>query len=59
MKVKALADMSVPMLDRAHISAGEILDVPETQGDGSPIIWPPEYWEVVAEKPAKSAKKEG
>ncbi len=60
MKVKALGDQACDFVPGKWVTAGQVVDVPETQGDGTPLIWAPEYWEVVvAEKPAKSAKKEG
>ena len=51
----------VPLLDR-EVAGGEVVDVPDAQPDGSPIIWPEATWEPVAEpvvapeKPAKTSK---
>ena len=48
--------LDVPLLGRA-VEADETVDVPDVQGDGtSPIVWPPDKWEPVADKPA--AKKD-
>ena len=49
--------LDVPLLDRV-VEADEIVDVPDVQADGvSPIVWPSNRWEPVADKPAKSAGK--
>ena len=53
--------LDVPLLDRL-VDADETVDVPDFQADGeSPIVWPPDKWEAVAEpKPAaKAAAKAG
>jgi hypothetical protein len=54
--------LDVPLLDRI-VDADETVEVPDTQPDGSPIIWPGNRWEdaappkVAAEKPAKDTGK--
>ena len=59
-KVKNISGgpLDVPLLDRV-IEADEIVEVPDVQADGvSPVVWPPDKWEPVADKaPAKSAGK--
>lgn len=56
--------LDVPLLDRV-VEDGETVDVPDFQADGeSPVIWPANRWEPVAEpkvKPetAKSGKAAG
>ena len=47
--------LDVPLLDRT-VQADEVVDVPDVQGDGeSPIVWPGDKWEPVAE-PEKAPK---
>ena len=47
--------LDVPLLDRV-VEADEIVDAPDFQADGtSPIVWPPDKWQPVADKPAKAA----
>ena len=56
-KVKNISGgpLDVPLLDRL-VEADEIADVPDVQADGeSPIVWPPDKWEPVAE-PRAAAK---
>ena len=53
--------LDVPLLDRV-VEADEVVDVPDMQPDGSPIIWPANRWEYVtplppAARPAKAAKE--
>jgi hypothetical protein len=48
--------LDVPLLDRV-VEADEVVEVPDTQPDGSPIIWPGNRWEPVIDKPAKSSPK--
>jgi hypothetical protein len=58
-KVKNISGgpLDVPLLDRV-VEDGEIVEVPDVQADGvSPIVWPPNRWEPVTVKPAKSAAK--
>ena len=44
--------LDVPVLGRS-VEADEVVGVPDFQPDGeSPIIWPPDKWEPVAEKNA-------
>ena len=56
-KVKNISGgpLDVPLLDRV-VEADEIAEVPDKQGDGSPIIWPPNRWEPVADPPKAPAK---
>ena len=54
-------DLDVPLLDRV-VEADEVVEVPDTQPDGSPIIWPDNRWEPVlpprpGARPAKTAKE--
>lgn len=61
MKVKNITDspLSSDFLPGGELGAGETAEVPDTQADGSELHWPPEYFEVVAEKKsAKSSKEE-
>ena len=56
-KVKNISGgaLDVPLLGRA-VEADEVADVPDFQADGvSPIVWPPDKWEPVADKAAKAA----
>ena len=39
----------VPFLGR-EVGAGEVVEVPETQPDGSPIIWPELIWAPAEEE---------
>jgi hypothetical protein len=59
-KVKNISGgpLDVPLLDR-QVEDGEVVDVPDVQGDGeSPVIWPPNRWEPVTDtKPAPKAAK--
>ena len=54
--------LDVPLLDRV-VEADEVVEVPDAQPDGSPIVWPPNRWQpvappkVAAEKPAKAVKE--
>jgi len=53
-KVKNISGgpLDVPLLDRI-VEADEVVDVPDVQGDGeSPIIWPGDKWQPVADKKA-------
>ncbi len=55
-KVKLLSGpRDVPLLGRV-VEEGEVVEVPDTQPDGSPIIWPETTWEPVADKPGKTVK---
>jgi hypothetical protein len=57
-KVKNISGgpLDVPLLERV-VEDGEVVDVPDVQADGeSPIIWPANRWEPVADTPAKAAK---
>lgn len=50
--------LDVPILGRV-VEADETVGVPDFQPDGtSPIVWPPDKWEPVADKKA-SSKKDG
>lgn len=49
-------ELDVPFLDRV-VAADEIVEVPDTQPDGSPIIWPDNRWQPVSAKEAKTAAK--
>lgn len=53
--------LDVPLLDRI-VEADEVVEVPDVQADGeSPIIWPANRWEPVAEPkvaPEKAAKSD-
>ena len=58
-KVKNISGgpLDVPFLDRV-VDADEVVDVPDVQADGeSPIVWPPDKWEPVAEPGAKAGAK--
>ena len=58
-KVKNISggELDVPLLGRS-VAADEVLDVPDFQADGtSPVVWPPDKWEPVADKPAQAAAK--
>lgn len=58
-KVKNISggELDVPLLGRS-VADGEVVDVPDVQADGvSPIVWPPDKWQPVADKPAKAAAK--
>ena len=60
-KVKNISGgpLDVPLLDRT-VGDGETVDVPDVQADGeSPIVWPPDKWQPVADKAAKAAAKDG
>ena len=46
--------LDVPLLDRV-VEADEVVEVPDTQPDGSPIVWPENRWELVT--PPKTASK--
>jgi hypothetical protein len=47
--------LDVPLLDRT-VEADEVVEVPDFQADGtSPVVWPPNRWEPVAEPKAKAA----
>ena len=49
--------LDVPLLDRV-VEDGETVEVPDVQADGeSPIVWPGDKWEPVAEPKAKSSGK--
>ena len=49
----------VPLLDR-EVADGEVVDVPDTQGDGtSPVVWPEATWQPVKDTPAKKADTSG
>lgn len=46
--------LDVPLLDRV-VEADEVVEVPDVQADGvSPIVWPGNRWEPVAEPKAKA-----
>jgi hypothetical protein len=48
--------LDVPVLGRV-VEDGEIAAVPDFQPDGvSPIVWPPDKWEPVADKAAATAE---
>jgi hypothetical protein len=48
--------LDVPILGRV-VEDGEITAVPDFQPDGvSPIVWPPDKWEPVADKAAAAAE---
>ena len=56
-KVKNISGgaLDVPLLDRI-VEADEVVEVPDTQPDGSPIVWPENRWEPVTDtKPAAKA----
>ena len=58
-KVKNISGgpLDVPLLDRV-VDDGEIVDVPDVQADGvSPIVWPENRWEPVADKKPSSSGK--
>jgi hypothetical protein len=45
----------VPLLDR-EVADGEVVDVPDVQGDGvSPVVWPSATWQPVKDTKAKTA----
>lgn len=45
--------LDVPLLDR-EVADGEVVEVPDFQGDGeSPIVWPPNRW-APADPPKKA-----
>jgi hypothetical protein len=47
--------LDVPLLDRV-VDDGEIVEVPDVQADGeSPVIWPGNRWQPVADKKAAKA----
>ncbi|HSZ38468.1 MAG TPA: hypothetical protein VK817_00775 [Trebonia sp.] len=51
--------LDVPLLGR-QVEADEVVEVPDFQPDSTdkdplPIIWPPDKWEPVADKPAAKA----
>ena len=47
--------LDVPLLDRV-VGDGDVVDVPDVQADGeSPIVWPPDKWQPVTDKAAKTA----
>ena len=49
--------LDVPLLDRI-VEADEVVEVPDSQPDGSPIVWPENRWEPVTDaKPAAKAAK--
>jgi len=57
-KVKNISGgpLDVPLLDRV-VEDGEVVDVPDVQGDGeSPIVWPGDKWEPVAAAKVKAEK---
>ena len=52
-------ELDVPLLGRS-VAADEIVEVPDfqpgsTDEDPLPIVWPPNRWEPVADKPAAKA----
>jgi hypothetical protein len=47
--------LDVPLLDRI-VEDGEVVEVPDAQPDGSPVVWPPNRWEPVTDTTAKAAK---
>ena len=54
-KVKNISGgpLDVPLLGRV-VEADEVAGVPDFQPDGvSPIVWPPDKWEPVADKTGK------
>jgi hypothetical protein len=56
MKLKALTDMTVGLLDSRHVSKGDVVEVP----DDPSVVWPEDLWEPVKEsKSTGSSKKEG
>lgn len=61
MKIRNITDspLSSDFLPGGELAAGKTAEVPDTQPDGSELVWPPEYFEVVADKTtAKSSKEE-
>lgn len=56
MRVKNITDgpRDVPLLDTV-VEAGEVVDVPEVQPDGSPITWPEATWQPVQDSPAQNS----
>lgn len=54
MKLKALADLSVPLIDR-EVRAGDVIDVPDDPG----VVWDPALFEPVKDTSSKPSKKEG
>jgi hypothetical protein len=59
-RVKNITDSSLSSdwVPGGEIAAGETVEVPDAQPDGSPLLWPAEYFEVVAEKKSSKAKAE-
>lgn len=55
-KVKNISGgpLDVPLLDR-QVGDGEVIEVPDFQGDGSPIVWPGNRWEPVTDTKAPAA----
>jgi hypothetical protein len=49
----------VPLLDR-EVADGEVVDVPDVQGDGvSPVVWPSATWQPVKDTPPKGKAADG
>lgn len=58
-KVKNISGgpLDVPFLDRT-VEDGEVVDAPDVQADGeSPLVWPGDKWQPVADKAAKASVK--
>jgi hypothetical protein len=53
-KVKNIsgADLTCEWVPGGAVEADQVVEVPETQPDGSPLIWHPDFWEPVEEKKA-------
>lgn len=49
-------ELDVPFLDRM-VEDGEVVEVPDAQPDGSPIVWPSNRWEPASDPNAKTSKK--
>ena len=46
----------VPLLDR-EVADGEVVEVPDVQGDGtSPVVWPEGTWQPVKDTPPPKGK---
>ncbi len=43
----------VPLLNR-EVADGETVEVPDTQPDGSPLVWPETTWEPVTDSGTKA-----
>ena len=58
MKVKNVsgAALSCEWVPGGEVDDGTVVEVPDAQPDGSLLHWPPEYFEVVTDKPKAAAK---